>query len=165
MDTDTAATSEEAVRPRRVEPFTRSMIERYLRAMDLKFLTDPDGDFHALFGTGESDDGPIMAMWSAESADEDVYRISLVSKRVFDRTQWPAALVRCNEWNRTRRWPKAYLDADLSVASGEAHIVLEGQLDLEEGIHQELFADFTGSVILGGFRFWEWYADKDGEPG
>ncbi len=35
-------------------------------------------------------------------------------------------------------------------------IRLEGQLDLEAGIHQELFDSFTDTIMSAAGRFWSW---------
>jgi hypothetical protein len=132
------------------------MIEDYLKAEGLRYLRDSDGDFCVMFSPGDDLDHEMRVWLMAVGSQKDVYSITVYSSKSYPKSEWSRCLMLCNTWNREQYWPKAYLNVDDPDADTSGGICLEGQIDLEEGIHQELFDDFTDTIITGAFAFWRW---------
>jgi hypothetical protein len=144
-----------------VEKFTRSMIEHFLQESDMRYFTDSDGDFLVQFSYDEELGCSLNMYFMASGDDAEIYYISARSDRRILKNDWEQALKACNAWNRERRWPKAYLRVDKATdASGE--IVLESQIDLEQGVHQELLNSFSQTMIAGVGMFWKWAHQEQG---
>ncbi len=58
------------------------------------------------------------------------------------------ALGKANEWNATRRWPRAFVK--------DGHFFLDFHLDLEKGVHKELLKDVVATVLAGVSQFLLW---------
>lgn len=138
-----------------VREFSSAMVEEYLRSRDLKYLRDSDGDFLVRYAY-EDEIGCELNMWLiAGGSSKKIYRVLVRSDKRINRDQWDRTYSLCNLWNKERRWPKAYLSwNEDDDQTGE--ICLEGQIDLEVGIHQELFNDFTTTVLATAYQFWKW---------
>ncbi len=134
-----------------IESFGRPMIETYLGAHELKYLVDSDGDLVVQFETDENTGIEYTVFFVMR---EHIYAILFMGDRKIGKADWGRAVMACNEWNRDKRWPTAVLYIDQE--SGTGQIRLEGHLDLEQGIHQELFNDFTNYHVMGGAAFWDW---------
>ncbi len=145
-----------------VQRFDHSMIERYLRARSLKFLRDSDGDFIVQFSYNDEMGCSVDMYLMVQGQQKDIYSVWGVSDRRIPKNDWGKAIMLCNEWNKLRRWPKAYLYVKDPATDTTGSIRLEYQIDLEEGIHQELFDDFTSSGIDGTFAFWKWAHQEQG---
>jgi hypothetical protein len=144
-----------------VQKFDHSMIEAYLRGRELKFLRDSDGDFVLEWERDETIGCELRMLLAAAGKNKDIYSILVRSNRRIPRQDWERCVSLCNTWNREKRWPKAYvfwLEGD--DASGQ--ILLEGQIDLAKGIHSELFADFTETILGTAFQFWKWAHQEHG---
>lgn len=144
-----------------IETFTPAMIEAYAKAKDFAFLKDPQGDYCIEFAQ-QAECACRLSVWlSATGEQRDVYWVRVTSDTRIAQRDWGRAVLVCNQWNKERRWPKAYLHyAKKSAEFGD--IILEGQLDLETGIHQELFNSYTDTIIGTAFRFWEWAHQEKG---
>ena len=145
-----------------VQTFARGQIEKYLRKMELKFLQDSDGDFLVQFGYDDDYGCEITVYMMAAGKRSDVYSIRINSDKRIPKRDWGQALMLCNTWNKERRWPKAYLSVRDPNNDTTASISLEFDIDLEQGIHQELLDDLTGTIIAGGCQFWEWAHKEQG---
>lgn len=135
----------------KIESFSLNMVETYLKRLDLRYMTDSDGDLVVQFGE-DDDTGLEYTIFFCHQGD--VYAILFLADRKFQKAEWGRAVMACNEWNREKRWPKAILYIDQEKGTGD--IRLEGYLDLEHGIHQELLDDFTNYHVMGGASFWDW---------
>ena len=135
----------------RAKPFTRDMIETHLRAHDVHFLRDEDGDFRVEFH-GQDRPGTITVWLVARGDGDTTYTITATADGApLPRTR-AEALSRCNRWNNERCLPKAFV-----VDQGRAwYIRLAADLPLESGIHQQLLDGFTELVIGGILEFWSW---------
>jgi len=139
-----------------VQRFDHTVIEKYLKGRDLKYLRDSEGDYRIDFAYDE-DTGCELTVWLIASGQHnEIYEVLVISDKRIPKSDWEKIIMLCNTWNRERRWPKAYLYVRDSATDTIGHIRLEQQIDLEQGIHQELFNDFTNTIILGAFLFWEW---------
>jgi len=145
-----------------VQKFSRSMIEKYLKAKNLKFLRDSDGDFRISFAYDE-DTGCKLDVWFIAGGPQgDIYYVGVHSDKRIPKSDWGRAVMLCNTWNKERRWPKAYLYVHDPSTDTVGSIRLEEQIDLEKGIHQELLDDFTDTVIASANLFWEWAHKEQG---
>ena len=141
-----------------VRALDRSMIEHCLRSDNLRFLRDNDGDFRVEFGYDEETGCEVTFSLSVVGPKSEVYSIVAFSDRRVPTYEWDRALRLCNQWNEERRWPKAYL----YMRDNIGNIILEQQIDLEEGIHQELLDDFTRTAIVSSIQFWRWAHQEQG---
>jgi hypothetical protein len=145
-----------------VEKFTRPMIERYLRSVGVKFLTDSDGDFVVQFGYSETQGCELSFYFIAGGRENEIYVIRAFSDKRIARDEWARAVMLCNQWNTERRWPKAYLQVKDPASDNYGAILLEEQIDLEKGIHQELLDDFSNTFVVTAGSFWEWAHKEKG---
>lgn len=145
-----------------VQRFDRSMIERYLKQTGYKYLRDSDGDFHVNFHYEEDTGCELSILLCAEGKGSEIYSIRVLSDKRIPKSDWGRAIMLCNTWNKERRWPKAYLHVSDPAKDTVASIVLEQQIDLEKGIHQELLDHLTSSILLGGYVFWQWAHKENG---
>ncbi len=137
-----------------VRAFDRSMIEKALRSFDLKFLRDEDNDFVVRFGRGKNLSCDLVFLFSLGGKNSEIFEIQVIADYAIPRRNWGQTLLSCNKWNREKRWPKAYLS--MKDAEGEGNIVLEAQIDMEKGIHQEFVDQFTGAILAAWLEFWRW---------
>ncbi len=145
-----------------VQKFTRDMIEKHLRARNLHFLRDSDGDFCVEFAR-DADSGRELTMWlMAQGKNQDIYTIRIDADRPFTRNDWGRAMMLCNTWNCDKRWPKAYLYVRDWEKDQVGEIKLEDNVDLGVGVHQELLDDITSTIFTGACLFWEWMAKEQG---
>jgi len=145
-----------------VQKFDHTMIEKYLKNRELKYLRDSEGDYRVDFAYDE-DTGCEMTVWLiASGRNHEIYSVLVLSDKAIPKSDWGKAAMLCNTWNKERRWPKAYLFVRDPATDMRGEIRLEQQIDLEQGIHQELFNDFTNTMILGSFLFWEWAHKEQG---
>lgn len=145
-----------------VKPFNREMIESFLKSNELTYDTDQDGDISFGFSEDEKT-GCALRVWLMVSGEnKDVYDIRIYTDRKIAKEDWSMAMMACNEWNDDKRWPKAYFHVSDPVTDAEGRVVCEGDIDLEAGIHQELFDDFTLTIITRAQAFWEWMHTEKG---
>ena len=145
-----------------VQTFDRSMIESSLRSASLRFLRDDDGDFIVQFGYDSATDCEINIGFDVSGNTHSVYSIHGTSDKRIPRNDWGRVVMMCNTWNKERRWPKAFLYTRNPGSDATATIVLEENLDLDTGIHQELLDDFTLTTISGILQFWKWAHQEQG---
>jgi len=145
-----------------VQKFDRSMIEKYLKSVNLKYLRDSDGDFVAQFAYDEDTGCELTLYLIAAGQKNEIYVIRVLSDKRIPKSDWGRAMMLCNTWNDERRWPKAYLHVANPDKDTIGTIVLEEQIDLEKGIHQELLDDLTTTILMGAHLFWEWAHKEKG---
>src|SRR5579883_3502039 len=142
-----------------VQSFSRKMIQNYLDSTDLRYLINREGDFIIEFAYDAEIDAELTFSLLAGGTNNQIYVITCHSNKRYGREEWPRIVYLCNRWNAERRWPKAYLYVKDPKVDQEGVILLEEQLDLEKGVHQELLSDFTETVISAGSKFWIWFKD------
>ena len=140
----------------KLEVFDHSLIENYLIINGLHYKCDSDGDFVLEFALSGTVGYTIIIYLIIEGERKQFYVIRALSDIRFSRDKWSQALNTCNEWNKSCRWPKAFLYIEDPEKAAVGSIVLEQQIDLEHGVHQELVNDFTNAVVSGSLKFWEW---------
>jgi len=136
--------------------FDAAMIERYLKEVGLRYLIDNDGDYIVQFAEDSDFNGELSVLFGRGGNKKDVYYVRVYCNKTIPKTRFADALLLCNRWNKERRWPKAFLNTRDTGDTTKGDIVLELQIDLEKGIHQALFNDFTNTVISGAIQFWRW---------
>jgi hypothetical protein len=145
-----------------VKQFDRSMIEEFLKSTGLRYLRDSDGDFIVQFGFDVDRGNEMSVMLMASGNMGQIYSIYTESTTIIQPGDVDRAIRMCNTWNTEKRWPKAYLRLRQDAGRSYGRIILEGQLDVEKGIHQELLDDFTGTIIATSNAFWEWAHREQG---
>lgn len=145
-----------------IKPFNLDMIESFLKSKDLSYEIDQDGDVSLSFSEDEKI-GCSMRIWLMIAGEnKDVYDIRVYTDRDIAKEDWSRAIMACNEWNDAKRWPKAYFHVSDPEADTDGRVVCEGDIDLEAGIHQELFDDFTSTILARAQSFWEWMHSEKG---
>ncbi len=137
-----------------VQTFDRNMIKTYLATTDWKYLQDQDGDFVVRFSR-DADTGCELSLWMiVEGEKHNLYTVRVFSDKQIPKKDWGRAVMLCNDWNDHKRWGKAFLHIDNPDTDTTGQIIVEEQLDLEPGIHQELLNDFTTTVFSSANLFW-----------
>ena len=142
-----------------VRPFRRDTIRAFLEAEDLKYLRDRDDDFLVIFGATEK--SPDLHVWlMPEGREKDIYSIFCMVDvgSAADLTKWTGV---ANDWNRAKRWPKAYISAD----NDAIRLTLESSMGLGPGIHQALFDFYSRATLSGIVEFFDWYARTGDDKG
>jgi hypothetical protein len=134
-----------------IEKFDRALIERFLRDEQLAYFVDRDGNFHVDFKV--NDNGPTTKIdLIADGPDRDIYVVRAASSVVLRPTQRARADQFAAEWNRTRRWPKAFaiVDADAGI-----HIIGECSWIVRSGIHWPLFRELTITALSSSLELFD----------
>lgn len=139
-----------------VKQFDRSMIENYLKKKDLNFLRDRDGDFIVNFSYDEDIGCETSVFFMVAGDKNNIYTVQVLPDKVIPKSQWGNALMLCNTWNKERRWPKVFLNIENLENDTTAKIFLQENIDLGEGIHQELLDDYTETVLVAAIEFLKW---------
>lgn len=145
-----------------VTKFNRDMIKKYLDKRDTRYLRDSDGDFRVDFERDEDIGREISIWFMAQGEHAEIYSVLMKSDKRLSKPEWDHTIPVCNTWNLEKRWPKAYLAVKDPEKDTIAEIFLEGQIDLEKGIHLELFEHYTDSILAAGVSFWVWAKTEHG---
>jgi hypothetical protein len=137
-----------------VEPFSGNMIKAYLDQAEVRYLVDSAGDYLVRFTPAEDRPCEADVWFLAEGTERTIFNLSLRTNVRFAQDKLGDALLACNEWHKIKRWPKAYVIVDEATTSSQ--IVVEFQVSLEKGIHQELFNDISEWMLVTGLEFWKW---------
>lgn len=138
-----------------LQPFTGALIAECLRDRGVKFMTDDEGACLARFGSNNVPLGNLDVWLSPDGSDRDIFLVRAIAEMEFSEPEHAGVTRICNEWNSTRRWPKAYLRVDDDGGSGQ--VFLEEQLLIRgQGISKELVITFFDVVIATSLQFWEW---------
>ncbi|MEN2981680.1 MAG: YbjN domain-containing protein [Thermus sp.] len=141
-----------------VEPLTAERIGRALKAMGLKVLVsqDEDGEFLVLFKKDLSAGPMALVNVALQGSANQVLAITALVKG--HPPMEPAELLaRANEWNTTKRWPRAF------VKGGE--LLVDYHLDLEEGVTEAQLRNFLTTAFSGIGQFLLWMEEGDGLEG
>jgi hypothetical protein len=88
-----------------VANFGRMLIEHYLRERRLVYLVGGEGDFCVKFASSEH---VTAIFFSMEGPDGNLAVVRARTSAVFAPDQHPRLTEFVDEWNRTKRWPKAF---------------------------------------------------------
>ncbi len=143
-----------------VEKFERAMIERFLRDNDLRFLVDQDGDFVLDFDGDDVPDYRILLV--VEGADEDILAVRIITGKPLPESARGRLERFVAEWNRSTRWPKAYL-VDDSRGRG-VNVVGGSDYPLGAGVHPELLSDLIVVNLSAASQFMRDLRDALGTP-
>jgi Putative bacterial sensory transduction regulator len=141
--------------------FSREMIKRYLDGQGLTYLRDAPGDFRVDFAHDDDLDCALSFWIMAVGADDEILGVEARSTRRFSRESWDWALYVVNEWNKRMRYPKAYFFVAEPHEDKTGEIRLDQYVDLEKGIHQQLFDSIVFTVMGGATRFWGWMKEQN----
>jgi hypothetical protein len=143
-----------------VEIFSEAMLRSYLASRLLAYQMDQEGDYRVTLPYAEELGCSLDLWFLIGGRDRQILSVRGVGHRPIPRVEWQRALELCNEWNRDRRWPKAYLFAR-DPADPEGAIFLEENIDLAPGIHQELLDAWLDTMRSASLEFWRWaHAEK-----
>ena len=138
-----------------VRPISQERIVEYMKNNNRSYLTDKDGDLSVSFGIEGIEFKVFPSVLS-----EHLLSLTGLHSRDYDRARWAECMEACNHWNAEKLWPKVYLHMNDSKST--AFVVAEWAVDLEQGIHQELFDDMIETFIGATFGFWKWMRDERG---
>jgi len=145
-----------------VQEFNDAMIESYLKTLDYNYLKDKDGDYCIRFKF-DDDWGCSLDLWIIKTGTKkQIMEVMITSDKQILKQDWGRCIMMCNTFNRGWRWPKAFLLVEDESSSTTGSILLQEYIDLEKGIHQELFDDYIATVISAGFTFWKWMHKEQG---
>lgn len=133
--------------PDEARPITLDRVKETLRRLQIRFLTD--------------DDGYLLALWEGHSVlfgvegEEDNVLVMRARADSLVPAEWePRALSAVNEWNRTRRFLKAFVG--VPTDSGSLPIYGEMQVYLGTGVHDALLDDMIDCVTSVAGAWMEW---------
>ncbi|MCS6802126.1 MAG: YbjN domain-containing protein [Chloroflexota bacterium] len=138
-----------------VETFSPAMLETYFRSRRLAYQRDADGDYRVAFAYDEELGCALDCWFLIGGRDRQILAFRAVGLRPIPRSEFSRVIELCNEWNRDRRWPKAYLYAR-APDDPEGAIYLEENIDLAPGIHQDLLDDWLDTMRSAAVEFWIW---------
>jgi hypothetical protein len=160
-DTHEPAREQKRVTKSSVQKFNREMIKRSLESQGLSYLRDAAGDFRVDFAY-DDDLACAVSFWlMAVGQQDEIFGLEARSTKRFARDNWDWALFLVNEWNKRMRYPKAYFLATDPETDRTGEIRLEQYMDLEKGIHQELFDNLVYTMMGGATRFWSWMKEEN----
>lgn len=145
-----------------IKKFDRRMIKNFLDKAELNYFTDKDGDFTINFAYDEELGCELSFWFIVTGSNDEIYQVLISSDKDIPKSQWARVLMLCNTWNEEMRWPKVYLHIDDIDNDTTGNILLEEQIDLEQGIHQELLNDYTETILSTSFQFWKWMHEEHG---
>ena len=129
-----------------IQALEPKMIERYLRGRELRYLIDQDGRFVIHF---YGEDVPDYRFGIAVGGpDADILDIIVAPDDPTPEHYRHQTEAFVAGWNRSKRWPKAYLEDD---RRGRGFwITAENSVPLRGGVHSELFDDLLDTAIATG---------------
>lgn len=139
-----------------VVKISHSLIADYIRSRNWRYLTDNDGDMVVNFKADDETGYEWSVYFILDGKEKEIYQMIVRASKRFPKAEWPRIVLLCNEWNKKKRWPRSYLDIPDNAAETEAHIILDMSIDLEQGIHRELFEDLTDTIFTCAIQFWKW---------
>ena len=108
-------------------PLSNDLITSVLDDMELKYFTDNEGDIGAGW-----DEFVVYFLQLGEK--QEILHMRGIVDRSFEETDVPRLYDFCNEWNRSKLWPKAYVHVKRDDDGGTTvKVVGEVTTDLEHG--------------------------------
>lgn len=113
--------------PAALRPLTNELITAVLDAHEFTYFTDDDGDVG-----GWWDDN--LVYFFRLGAAGTMLQVRIRIRRVFTIDDVPRLYEFCNDWNRDKLWPKAYVHVN-----DDGSVILCGEVfaDLEQGVSRE----------------------------
>lgn len=137
-----------------VRPFNKERLIEYLKSNGLRYSIDQDGEISTSFGHDGID---FRVHLLARGADESALCLVGTRARGYGADQRADCLEACNRWNLDHRSPTVCLHTD---DSGQSFVVTGWNVELDQGVHQELLKDMIDSFLRSNFRFWEWMREE-----
>lgn len=134
---------------------TVGAIESAIRSLGWKYTTDSDGDFKIEYFRKKGKNINIYVY--NDAAKKSTLVLKCLCPRWFDDSDLVDIMVFCNNWNRTRFFPKAYVGSQ--DKDGDRMIHLELALICKSGMDFELLCETIDNFIVGSDLFWD-EADK-----
>ena len=131
-----------------IEQFGPTLIERFMKDNELRYLVDQDGDFWVSFYGNDAPDYRVLL--SVEGADRDILCIRVSTDVIYPDTVREPVEGFVAGWNRRMRWPKTYL-ADDTRGRG-FRVIGENAFPLAPGVHRELFDELIATMVVSGRR-------------
>lgn len=127
------------------DDFLPPLIETFLRDRDLAYVIH-DGAFLTDFGSVE--EAGLTVQLFARGADRNVLTVRLWTDVTYPETTRGFVEEFIADWNRTRFWPKLFIDED---GPGQGvDVVGECSYPLLPGIHRKLFDEFIDLAVALG---------------
>ena len=137
-----------------IQKFSKTLIETTLKQLEIRYLSDADGNLIALFNAATSD--PVALVFGATGLNSDILHIGLEVYNSIDKDLYPRLMEICNRWNATRRWPKACL----AVTGDQGSVVASMEVPLSSGVHVDLLDELIRHGISPSLEFSEWVLDE-----
>ncbi len=139
------------VTPAAVEAVTMSRLVDSLRRLGIRYLTDPDGNLLALWERH-------AVLFALEGPESDILvmrarALATVPPEWADRT-----FASLNEWNRTRRFLKAYVGDP--TERGQLPLYAEMQVPLIPGAHDGLLDELVDCAAAVSGAWADWLHDE-----
>jgi hypothetical protein len=144
-----------------IQKLSGEMIEHFARENNLSLYSSDSGLYLVRLGFNE-ETGRTLDIYMTIESEEQIFVIRVIQNQMFPCEKFEAAVWACNEYNMTRRWPKAYLHVKSHEKAKYATIDLEMQLPAHKGISQAFLGEFIMVSISGAISFWEWASEEKG---
>jgi hypothetical protein len=131
-------------------PVDMDRIKASLRRLEIRFLTDEDGDVLALW-----EDHSLL--FSLEGPQDTVLVVRARADEVVPAEWETRALAGANEWNRSRRFLRCFLGEP--EAGGAMPVYADQHLHLGPGIHDALLDDLLDCLAVVSCSWVEWLHD------
>ncbi len=96
-----------------------------------------------------------MSLVGAIDGEERIIlRLNAYTNVKIAEAQWGEAISRCNVWNASTRWPKAYRYREEHDQGVTGQIILDQQYFLRDGITPEQFRGLYRVIYEGACDFW-----------
>jgi Putative bacterial sensory transduction regulator len=139
-----------------VDSFNVLMIERFIKSNGWGYSVDRDGDLKIEFKYDDEIGSEMTFHFILGGQNKSIYTLRSVTNKFVPKNNLGQALIICNLWNRDHRWPNAYLYYENESNDSRAgFMILERHLNLEVGIHQELFDTITDDTLSAAYLFWK----------
>ncbi len=131
--------------------FGRMLIEHYLRERRLVYLVGGNGELCVKFANGERA-AVTEIVFSMEGTDGNIVVVRARSSAVFGPDQHARLTEFVDEWNRTRRWPKAFT---VVGADGAPEVVGECSWLMDSEFPSALFDRWISVIVAASVALLE----------
>lgn len=126
-------------------PLSDELVARVLRAHGYAFTVDSDGDI-----VGRWDDNLIYFFRLGTGGE--IIQVRTMAARLFGIDDVPRLYAWCNDWNRDRLWPKAFVHVN---DDGSVRVCGEVLADLENGVTPVQLDQILSCGIVAGCQMAE----------